>query len=362
MLNIKSRLAAIIALLSLFFNLPLIYSTQFTEDFPLETVILNPQTGTQKGWKEISRSINKNEVMIELIPETQDTRNWSELIAFQYFSKKTIDKAANTVENIISRLKDTTLTSYPGGKVSWNIVEKSDNDFIYEWKIQEKYKHLPSQYEMARGFLTKKGFHRVGITVRGKQPTPQEKETWLKALRESADVVSLQTATDSFHGLSMVERIRDSFDIHEKLPDWTVANMFYYPSMECSLVAWIPPSQVGLLYIDECIEIFSIPANSQMTTDGMLEIQKSFAQKHSVEEIDFEVLKQTPTEIIYISSYPKDHLLCNLVVRGLLFDQTYYTVSYMRGLTEKLSEEEILKWKNKLETLEIHNRYKDIHK
>lgn len=156
-----------------------------------ETAIIKSPNVDYNNWKEISRSLMDTQGLVERIPVDQTVENWSELVAVQYLKLGNVNESFNDIMEI---LKKQTLTKYPGSKVSWNVIEENKNDMIYEWILHEPYKKIPLQHEIARAFLTKGTFHRVGFT-RTKTPISlQEREEWIKVLKESS-VMSLKEAS-----------------------------------------------------------------------------------------------------------------------------------------------------------------------
>jgi hypothetical protein len=181
--------------------------------FPSETFLMEmPQKGQK--WKDISRYISSIAAQIECIPFDQNEKNWSELIAIQFFRIR-----GGCLKDIISEVKETALSSYPGTKVTWNILEEAENEVIYEWTIHEPFLSVPPQYEVAKAMLSPRGFHRIGYTVRNKEVTDQRKAELTKLIRKNTRVVSFSEAERLPETISCVDRAHRSAGLGETYKD-----------------------------------------------------------------------------------------------------------------------------------------------
>lgn len=345
----SSKIASIFTILLFLFSLGSVHSDDFKKVFPSETFLLNLPNNESQNWKEISRYISAKETMVESIPCDQTAENWSELIAFQFFRMRGEGKS---IDDIIYNIRETILSAYPEGKVTWNIIEKNKNDIIYEWALHEQYNNVPPQHEIARGISTEKGLHRIGFTLKNKEMTPDIREKWVKLLRESALVVPLKVAMDTPEGLSIVDSLRKSIDLPESFQGWEVVMDLYEPN-GTSFLCKIPYSKKESSYVDECIEIVSIPLYKQITINETFEVEKTCVQKHSENKVEFQILKQSPKEIIYTYSHPKEQLKFNAFVRSFLTDLGYFSFRYRRELPDEMQKEEILEWQAILENIQV---------
>lgn len=171
----------------------------------VETAILQLRDTDYLNWKEISRNVNKREGFVELIPNDQTSQTWSELICVQYLDFTGRDPKIMGIGAFVGAIQNTTLAAYPGNRVSWTIIEKNKDDIIYEWILHKPFKNIPPQHEIARAFLTENKFHRIGITRKNHEMTEEERQTWLKLLKESTSVVSFEEAV-KIKGISLVPR------------------------------------------------------------------------------------------------------------------------------------------------------------
>jgi hypothetical protein len=180
------------------------YARSSVAPHPSETAVLILPNHRNSNWNEISRIVTDQEGMVERIPFYQTSKNWSQLICVQYVSiSKNNENIMTSIENILDALREEMVSSYPE-HITWKILEKNKNDILYEWILQ-KHDDIPTEHEIARGFLTKTGFHRVGFTRKNAEMSPAEREKWIKLLKESTSVVSYQQAINISKGFSLVD-------------------------------------------------------------------------------------------------------------------------------------------------------------
>lgn len=318
-------------------------------DFPLETVILSLFDHSESNWKEISRHVEKKYGIIETIPVSQTVENWSDLICIQYFDSSEWDKKAkNSISYILDKLRKETFRSYPENTVTWKIIEKDKRSAIFEWILLKPYHNIPVQHEIARGFLTKTGFHRLGYTKKNKQMNSEEREKWIKLLKNNSSVVSFREAAYN-EGLSMVDKLKDLVALGPNFQNWKIVDSFAYAN-GCALTTYIPPME-DCICVTEGLETFTMPTSVISSVTKFFEVEKKGLKSKVGVDVECHIIEQSPSEIIYSYCHPKDHLHCNAVVRTFLTDRGYYSISYKHGLMGKMSMEEISDWKEKLKTI-----------
>lgn len=316
---------------------------------PLETAILKLPDNGEVNWKEISRYVSKKNGVIETIPLNQTIKNWSELICVQYIDHSGWNKnVVHTIENVLERVRKQTLSSFPENIVTWHTIEKNEDGIIYEWALHQPYNNISPQHEIARAFLTPSGFHRVGFTRKNGQMCPEEREKWIKLLRENSSVVSFQEGK-TFPGLSLVEKLNDSVSLGPNFLNWKRINTFAFEN-GYTIISYIPPTQV-VPYVTECLESVTMPNVNEATLAQLFEVEKKCIRERADRKVPFQVLEQSPSEVIYTYCHPRDHLQCNAVVRTFLTDHGYYSIIYKHGLTRHMKKEEILKWQEKLKSI-----------
>lgn len=324
------------------------------ESPPKETIILNLPNCKVSDWKEVSRLLVKEAGLIERIPKNQTVDNWNELIAIQYFTN--IEKSPFSLNTIIDTLKKTTINAYPGSQVTWRLIEKNKSDFTYEWILHTPYKDIPIQHEIARGFLIENKYHRIGYTRRYKEMDQTEKNTWLKALKESVAVETMEKAKD-LPGLSLVERFKNSIVLGNAFKDWSISNK-YESANGYTLAIWVPASQKGSSFITECLEILTYPMIKATSITQLVEMETEKIRKSEGKAAQLSILKQTPNEIIYSYTQPKNGLQLTAVVRTFISEcgNGRYSITYKQGLPEKtLSKDEIEKWQKTLESIKVRD-------
>ena len=328
------------------------FCAEFTCKMPKETAVLQLPDHSESNWKEIARYVSAKDGVIEVIPLNQNIQNWSELIAVQYGSSAEWDKAICDLEYIVEHLRKETLSSYPKGTASWQIIEKDNEGIIYEWSLNEPYNDIPIQHEVARAFLTPSGFHRVGFTRKNNSMSPEERAKWIQILRENTSVVLFHDAS-SIEGISMVERLKDSVSVGTHFCDWKKLNPVSFETGFCS-ACYIPPTQWACSYVTECLEIHTSPNVKLAPLSTFFEIEKICVQNKTSQEMKFHILEQSPNEIIYFYCHPQGLLHLNAVVRVFLTDYGYYSISHKKELVEsQIQEEEMRSWMEKLKTIHV---------
>lgn len=322
------------------------YSVEAVREYPSETVILKLSDNKESNWKEITHHINKKSGTIESIPLNQKSDNWSELICIQYY-----DTSIKDIEKILDLTKKESFFSYFGQKVFWEVIEKTKSDAIYEMILSSLVdeKVLP-EHEISRIFLTKTGLHRVAFTKKNGKMTSEERNQWIKLLRENASVISFQDGFKS-NGLSMANKFKNSLSLGINFQDWITTNTFSYDN-GLTMVCYVPSTQ-ATSYVTECLEIVTTPNVQELSVDQFFEREKNIIQERFKDKINFQVLQQSPREIIYTCVYPQDHLQVNSVVRLFITDQGYYAITYKRGLEKLIEKEETLKWMEKLKSITV---------
>jgi hypothetical protein len=175
----------------------LVHGTAFSvvSGDPSKTPILKLPGSDYAQWKEISRHVNSNDGLVERIPFNQTPANWSELICIQFIDlSKQPDLIDCGISGVVDFIRRATVAAYPGNQVFWNVIQVNKNDIIYEWILPKPYKKIAAQHEIARGFLTQRGFHRVGFTRKNGKMTDRERATWIKLLQENTSVIPFKEA------------------------------------------------------------------------------------------------------------------------------------------------------------------------
>lgn len=343
-----------IASVFIFFTCVTVHAINVIDKLPCETIVLKSPNNSYANWKEINRFLTEKEGMIEYIPSDQRIANWSDLISIQYFDKSSLQKkAGNSIKDAVEFIKESILSSYPEDIVTWRFIQNNTSDIIYEWILHKPFKGVPAQHEVAHAFLTDTGLHRIGFTKKNKEMTFEERAQSIKSLRDFVSVVTIEEAKDAINGLSLVDRVKDSLNLGKTFENWKKVNTYLF-ERGYNVVLRVPENFKGE-YIDECLEITTMPNIYELKIDQVFQAEKMGVQQKSSNPIQFSILKKSATELIYNFTHPQDHLQVTGVVRILLSDQGYYSMSYKRGLATELTPQEIQLWKSRLEDIKIKN-------
>ena len=350
----RKKLATFLISAFMLFTYGTVHATTATDHLPSETIVLKSPNNSYANWKEIARFVTEKEGVIEYIPSDQQIANWSELICIQYFDKSAMKKkASNSIEDAMELFRESILAYYTGNKVTWRLIEKNKSDAIYEWILHKPFKDIPPQHEVARAFLTDMGLHRIGFTRKNKEMSSEERERCIKSLQDSVAVVSIEKAKSEAQALSILDRVKDSLNLGKAFENWKEINTYTFEN-GYTMVTRVPPAFKGG-YVDECLEVSTMPNIYEAAIGQLFEVEKKSVQKKSSNPIKFSILKKSPTEIIYSFTHPQDHLQVTGVVRILLSDQGYYSICYKRGLSRELKIEEVQLWKTRLEEIKIRS-------
>lgn len=257
--------------------------TQATE-LPLASVIHLPKDtivlkfSEENEWKEINRYVNEVESFVDRIPIDQNTENWTELIALAFF-KKSPTRKIKSIDSLVAGVFEHIEKSYQGKKISYKVLEKNNDDFIYEWALHEPCNDTPAQHEVLRVFFTDTGIHQIGFTRKHRQMTQDEKEKWIKLFRESASIQSM-TKAKNIQGFSLVDKLKYSIDLGSDFIDWPIVETQSYERNGLTTTRKAPPSYERK-YLLEYLEIMSAPAITESTIDQKFISWKEFFSKMS---------------------------------------------------------------------------------
>ena len=352
MRNYKNVIS-VITLLMLFVCSPCIskcYAVVSVNKHPSEMLVLELPKNDCTDWKEINRLVAEKEGIVELIPSKQNAANWSQLIAIQYYDKSAMNpKTTKSIAASVKAIRDTTIAAYPGNKVTWNIIEKNENDIIYEWILHNAYKNSPPQHEISRAFMTKKGFHRIGLTCKHREMTKDERENWLRSLRDSVSIKSNEEGKKTPYSLSIADKVKDSLDLGKHFKDWQIVSVDTFDS-GASIIVRFPVLDEGEI-VRDCLTITTMPNINDFTVDKLFDVEKQIISKKTDGNVKFNILNKSPTEIIYSFVHPLDNHYITGIVRTFILNHWYYSLSCKCGYPTELKNEEIQQWKECLETI-----------
>lgn len=306
------------------------------------------------NWKAISRNVTEEEGLAEYIPLKQTPENWTELICFQYFGRSLLDQGGETsIEKIMNLLMETTIDRYPGNKVTWKILRKSEDNAIYEWILHEPHKNIAPQHEVVRIFLTNTGMYRVGFTRRNREMASIERQHWIDLLGDCVSLVNTEGVQSSPNGLSILDRLKDSVDLGEAFDNWKVTDTYTFET-GYAMVIRVPPSS-SVDYVTESLEVATAPNASNCPLTQGFEIEKKSIMQLSERKAKFHVLKQTDQEIIYKFVYPQRGSKITGVTRTILSDRGYCSISHKSASPSELKPKEVQMWRRRLEAVKIRD-------
>lgn len=208
-------------------------------------------------WKELQRIINNcKDAVIEIVPEKQNSQNFTDLITIQTLGKpEENDQSPYKLKTFLKSVKETALSSYPGSKVTWDLIEEHENDAVYEWQLHKKYKDIPAQHEITRLFVTDSTVYQVGFMKKGKMK-PEERELWTNILKQNVSLVDAKEAVNSTD-ISMVGWLKECITPTDRFSNWQPISSFHFTNGYC-ITCFAPPSLKVGGYLDECLEVINM--------------------------------------------------------------------------------------------------------
>ncbi|HEY5235293.1 MAG TPA: hypothetical protein VIJ14_03870, partial [Rhabdochlamydiaceae bacterium] len=218
----------------------------------------------------------------------------------------------------------------------FNIIEKNQAELVYEL-IHLKPNMRPAPLKpldshqtkvraietatIVRAIETANGLHTVEVDRSNGRMSDEEKNKWIKTLKESASVASYYDAAKVTEGLSLVDKLKGTLNIGEPFSNWEPLCISHYES-GAFRICLAPRSNRGLP-ITKCIELFTKPQQGH-SIDEYFEWEKSKLEEIFSKKIKLCILKKTPTEIIFSISHRKNDLSMTMVFRSFISGQGYY--------------------------------------
>ncbi len=315
----------------------------FSDTAALRTVDLSGD------WKEIGRSQQNDIGIVEYVPIDQSPANWTDLICFQRINKTSSNKGTTqSIDHFLKAMQASTLSAFPGRKATFNVIEKSKSEAIYEWSLQEPYKNVQPQHEVVRVFLSKKAIHRVGYTKRNQMMSSQEHDFWLGTLKSSALVIPCEVALKQPKELmSCVNRLEEAYDLGI-FSDWKVTTAVETDAGACVRDRLAPLTEKG--YKSASLLSVVMPC-VKMTIDEACSIIASLEMAKRSTSLTLEILEKSPTEIVLFSACPEKNGYVNTIIRVFLTDNTVYAFSVSEHQSSALNTEELAHWQQVLKQI-----------
>ncbi len=302
-----------------------------------------------KQWKEITRGMNAREGIVEYIPSEQDAKHWTELVCIQCLDMR--NSKIRSIKEVIRRVEDTTLNSYPRDKVSFQVLKMGKADAIYEWVLHDNHGDVSKQRDITRIFLNKDNIYSIGFTTKHDLMTHVERDKWLALLQDSASIIPFEQALwKTGNELSFASRLQDRLDLG-RWKDWKL-NRTLENAEGCANKVYISPDFKGS-YFSECLEIVSMPNRKVDTIQPLFDREKENIWRVGGESVKIEVLSEAPTEIIYFYHHQKDHLQRNAIVKSFMAGKDYFSITHFSGSDNKATDEQIQEWKSWLEQIKV---------
>ncbi len=320
-----------------------------TNNKPSETIVIKFLDEEFKHWKEIAKSFVAKKAVIEYIPIGQNAENWTEVISISYQDRSDLSQECSDVAAIVNGFKEEVISSYPFSEITWNTIETTENTILLEWLLNDPYKKVRSQHNIAKFILTERGSHNVILTKLDEDISFEEREDWVKVLTKFTKVIPFDKAFRTVGAISLADRSQNFLDFVSVFPDWRVVESKDLGGGMISVIH-IPSSQNGF-YVTESVEVLTFPIGKGFSMDQMFEIEKRNIQNNFSERVVFDLFKESPTEIMFSYFASIDNNQISGIVRTFLAEQGFCRVCYNKGLPEKMPIAEMLLLKEQLEMI-----------
>jgi hypothetical protein len=330
-------------------NLKTNIDKNITEENPPETIVIKLPDEEFRGWKELAKSIVGKDGVVEYVPVGQNGENWKEIITIKYNDGLKLPTNSKNIEAYLNNIRKLIFDRYPKGNISWNTIEVSNDQILYEWVIHEPYKNIRPQHSIHKEIFTNNGQNCAVITQAGGEMSSSDREKWIKVLNESTEVVPFKSAFPIAQAISLADRSQSFLDLGAVFSNWKVLDNFDIGEGSVA-ICYIPPYQIGT-YVAECFEVHTIPNIHGTSMAKKFDREKSTILKEFKGEVTFDVLEESSDEIIFSYSTIKDGLKLTAIVRSFIVGQGSCYLCYKKGLTERMSQEEVLLWKDKLKMI-----------
>ncbi len=316
---------------------------------PPETIALKLPAQEFNSWKELARSVTQKDALVEYVPVGQNGENWQEIITIMYKDRLGLGIGLNDAYTVTSTVRKYLLETYPENKITWNMIESSKNENLYEWILHEPYKNSRIQHNMTKQILTKLGSHCIIITKKDAPMTALERENWIKVLKESTQVLPFEKAGRTSLAISLADRSQSFLDLESIFSDW---KFFYNIDIGGGSIGtcYIPSDQIGN-DLKESLEVCTTGALQNTSINKKFEVEKMATKNQFDSPVIFDLLEESSDQMIYTYSVITDGVILTAVVRSFIAEQGFCFLCYKKTAAEKMNKEDILLWKEKLKMI-----------
>jgi len=317
----------------------------FSDTAALRTVDLSGD------WKEIGRSQQNDIGIVEYVPIDQSPANWTDLICFQRINKTSSNKGTTqSIDHFLKAMQASTLSAFPGRKATFNVIEKSKSEAIYEWSLQEPYKNVQPQHEVVRVFLSKNAIHRVGYTKKNQMMSSQEHDLWLGTLKSSAIVIPTEIALKQPKDLmSCVSRLEEGYDLG-LFGDWEVTCALETVDGNCIRERSAPPTEQ---------DYKSVVLSTKVTPHVTMNINEACHSARAIERampsttFTTAILEKSPTEAFLSIIWQEKNGYVNTIQRIFIVDDTEYCFCVRERRSSAFNAEELAHWQQVLRQIKL---------
>ncbi|MBI2742629.1 MAG: hypothetical protein HYX48_01780 [Chlamydiales bacterium] len=150
----------------------------------------------------------------------------------------------------------------------------------------------------------------------------------------------------------MADTLKDVFEFGPDFKDWRTVDIQVLDSATQMIIA-CPPSRKSADSTESIRIIVVKGIHPSWPKHRIDKIEKTHIKKILPGKVVFTTLKNTPSELIFSYVTPNNTPQSSGIVRSLISDLGYYSISYAQTLPVPLEKEELDQWKERLEAIKI---------
>ncbi|MFC7395259.1 hypothetical protein [Scopulibacillus cellulosilyticus] len=135
------------------------------------------------NWK-LGYKTNANGVeMYEFIPKDESIEDWKQVVTIQFFPIENLKNPSidNYINQFLQKVNQT--VRQQNGKVKTNIIDKKENDVMYEFIVTDD-PSLEDQHEIGRVFLTNEGMWHIHYAIKKAPMGEEQRNQWINLLKQ----------------------------------------------------------------------------------------------------------------------------------------------------------------------------------
>lgn len=307
---------------------------------------------TECEWKECYHFVDKNHSNIQLIPKNQEAGSELESIML-------IQEAYYIPKRNINELIHYHVKKYFNKENMFEIVEiieKNKNNIIVEIK-----EIFPIIHIIIKLIITTDSCYFVGYAKCKSFMTEQEKEKWIKILKENVFIVPFKKAA-SFPGFSFNEHLNYLDSLPAPLDSWKPYKALCFNN-GIKHISFIDPIAIHKhhIHVYKDFQVKVIPFFHNKVDISLFynyainqnTLKKQLEEQGKQDLIEHQTFLQSEKEMVFTYSFPAGERAITSVNRIVMGADRAYLFNYTDSSPEKLTPQEIEQWIQRLKTVNV---------